>query len=84
MEPIHKFNNGTAATLCKSCRTIITERFTDQLLCANCQEKALTLLSIIRQDAYEALDHTWNKSDQGFKSQIRLINNFINLDNEKF
>lgn len=45
MKPIYKFNNGNGATLCCSCRTIIsTGKPVKQLLCLKCQEKALDLL----------------------------------------
>ena len=45
IKPIHKFNNGNGATLCKSCSVIITTAITQDLLCPECQEKALKLLS---------------------------------------
>ena len=44
MKPTHKLNGGNKATLCKVCRTIIDRDFTEQLLCPNCQEKAIELL----------------------------------------
>jgi len=47
MKPTHKFNSGNKATLCKSCRRIITEGFTNELLCVGCQEKSLKLLKKI-------------------------------------
>jgi hypothetical protein len=36
LEPIHKFNGGRGATLCHSCRVIITEGHTDFLYCEEC------------------------------------------------
>lgn len=36
MEPIHKFNGGRGATLCNTCRVIITEGLTDYLYCEDC------------------------------------------------
>lgn len=36
LEPIHKFNGGRGATLCHSCRVIISEGFTDYLYCEEC------------------------------------------------
>lgn len=36
MEPIHKFNGGRGATLCHTCRVIITEGLTDYLYCEDC------------------------------------------------
>lgn len=60
MKPIHKFNSSNKATLCKSCGKIIIENFTDDLLCANCQEKSIKLLkkidSIINLDGDEFTD----------------------------
>ena len=44
MEPIHKFNNGSGATLCHSCSTVINTGLTEHLLCPKCQESALELL----------------------------------------
>ena len=44
IKPIHKFNNGNGATLCKSCSIIIVANITEDLLCPECQEKALKLL----------------------------------------
>lgn len=44
IKPIHKFNNGNGATLCKSCSVIIATTITQDLLCPECQEKALKLL----------------------------------------
>ena len=45
IKPIHKFNNSNGATLCKSCAVIITTDITQDLLCPECQEKALKLLT---------------------------------------
>jgi len=84
MKPTHKFNSGNKATLCKSCRCIITEGFTDELLCTDCQEKAIELLYTFRQDAELALENIWGRSDDGFESQIGLIDNFLkHLDDEE-
>ena len=38
--PIHKFNGGEGATLCKHCRVIITTGLSDDRLCATCTENA--------------------------------------------
>jgi len=35
-KPIHKFNGGRGATLCNSCRAIITEGLTEDMYCKNC------------------------------------------------
>jgi transcriptional regulator with XRE-family HTH domain len=35
-KPIHKFNNGNGATLCKKCSVIISIGFTDDLCCKEC------------------------------------------------
>lgn len=37
MKPIHKFNNGDGATLCRNCRTIIFRGFIDALYCEKCK-----------------------------------------------
>lgn len=84
MEPTHKFNSGNKATLCKSCRATITEDFTSDLLCVNCQQEAINLLYTMKQDAELALDGSWDRTDDGFESQIELINNFLkNIDDEE-
>jgi hypothetical protein len=36
MKPIHKFNGGVGATLCNTCRKIITTGLTDDLYCVIC------------------------------------------------
>jgi hypothetical protein len=36
-KPIHKFNNGSGATLCHKCRIIITEGLTNNYYCDECQ-----------------------------------------------
>lgn len=36
-KPIHKFNNGSGATLCHKCRVIINEGFTNKFYCDECQ-----------------------------------------------
>jgi len=38
LKPIHKYNNGNSATLCHSCRTIIKEKFINQLFCNKCDD----------------------------------------------
>jgi hypothetical protein len=38
MKPIHKLNGGMGATLCNSCRVIISEGLTEELYCKNCLE----------------------------------------------
>lgn len=80
MEPIHKFNNGNGATLCRVCRVIINHGFNDLLLCPKCQKEALEVLQTIANDAEMALDGSWNKSDEGFEAQLLLLRPFI--DNE--
>lgn len=45
MKPIHKSNNFIGATLCGSCRVIIDLELTNNLLCTECQEKAINLLT---------------------------------------
>lgn len=42
VKPIHKFNNGYGATLCNSCRTIISiGKPTNDLYCEKCLEESL-------------------------------------------
>ena len=36
-KPIHKFNNGSGATLCHICRIIINEGLTNKYYCDECQ-----------------------------------------------
>jgi hypothetical protein len=38
-KPIHKFNNGTGATLCNECSVIISTGMTDDLFCDSCIDK---------------------------------------------
>lgn len=38
MKPIHKFNGGREATLCHTCRTIISLSHSDTLFCKPCLE----------------------------------------------
>ena len=44
MNPIHKLNNGNGGTLCHVCNVIISTKLTSDLLCSNCQERAIKLL----------------------------------------
>jgi len=37
--PVHKFNGGRGATLCRSCRVIITEGLSDRLYCDSCHNE---------------------------------------------
>jgi hypothetical protein len=41
LKPIHKFNNAAGATLCHECRTIISNGFTDDILCPKCTDDNL-------------------------------------------
>ena len=75
MKPTHKFNSGNKATLCKSCRCIITEGFTNELLCVGCQEKSLKLLKKI--NIILTLDSS-NITDS------ELIDNIFELDVNEF
>jgi len=38
LKPIHKFNGGKGATLCYSCRVIITESLTEDAYCNKCRK----------------------------------------------
>jgi hypothetical protein len=40
-KPIHKFNGGVGATLCHECRIIISNGFTDDILCPKCTDDNL-------------------------------------------
>jgi hypothetical protein len=37
MKPIHKFNNGEGATLCRSCYGIINLGWSDEVICSKCK-----------------------------------------------
>ena len=37
MRPIHKFNSGNGATLCKLCYVVISEGFTEDITCNKCK-----------------------------------------------
>ena len=37
MKPIHKFNNGEGATICKSCHGTINLGWSDEVLCSKCK-----------------------------------------------
>jgi hypothetical protein len=37
MKPIHKFNNGRGATICRKCSVIISEGMTKDLYCERCK-----------------------------------------------
>ena len=37
MKPLHKYNNGTGATLCHECRVIIDEDLTGAIYCDDCK-----------------------------------------------
>lgn len=41
LEPIHKFNGGLGATLCHECRRIISNGFTNDILCPKCTDDNL-------------------------------------------
>ena len=41
LKPIHKFNGGAGATLCHECRTIISNGFTNDILCPKCTDDNL-------------------------------------------
>jgi hypothetical protein len=47
MKPIHKFNGGVGATLCNTCRKIITTGLTDDLYCQDCGSKSKYVLQRI-------------------------------------
>lgn len=73
MRAIHKLSGN----ICNLCRTIITETYSEHLICPNCQEKAIKIVKIIRNDAKMALNDKWDRSDEGFKAQIDMIDNFL-------
>lgn len=77
MKPINKLNGGMGATLCHACSVIIDHHgLNDHLLCPKCQERALNIIRSLWTDANMALDEDWDKSDEGFKAQIELIEEF--------
>jgi hypothetical protein len=50
MKPIHKFNNGNLATLCRQCSVIITTGLTDDLYCKECNKYRKELLQEIMKE----------------------------------
>jgi hypothetical protein len=51
LKPIHKFNNGSGATLCHQCSGIISEGLTESLYCNSCNEHRKKILTqIIEED----------------------------------
>lgn len=46
--------------------------------------EAVKILKTLKQDAKLAISGFWDKSDDGFRCQIQLIDNFLSrLDNKK-
>lgn len=66
MKPRHKFNNGRGATLCHMCSVIISEGFTDHLICNNCVAKLMKKVSIL---SIKLID-----KDKKIENLISLIN----------
>ena len=72
MKPKHKYNNGRGATLCNRCNVVITNGFTNQLLCKNC----------VAEYVYE-----WPvKSPRGFNPEElkAIVDEFPDINMEKF
>ena len=59
LKPIYKFNGGRGATLCNTCRKIITESLSEDLYCSNCGG-ASPKYELVRQR--DGLTKTGNKA----------------------
>lgn len=46
-------------------------------------KEAVRILKILKQDAKLAISGFWDKSDDGFRCQIQLIDNFLSSLNNK-
>jgi hypothetical protein len=70
-KPIHKFNGGRGATLCKICRKIITEGLTEDLYCDDCggvkPEYVLTRQDGLVKAGKAATWISWNEDGTGNK-----------------
>ena len=68
-KPIHKFNDGRGATLCNTCRKIITEGLTEDLYCDDCggdkPEYVLTRQDGLIKAGKKASWIEWNKDGSG-------------------
>ena len=68
-KPIHKFNGGRGATLCKICRKIITEGLTEDLYCDDCggvkPEYVLTRQDGLVKAGNKATWISWNEDGTG-------------------
>lgn len=73
MKPIHKFNGGKGATLCHTCRVIISVGLTDDLYCNKCNtmkkefvpyEQALELIELGFDEPCYLSSHFNEESDE--------------------
>lgn len=74
MKPIHKFNGGKGATLCHTCRVIISVGLTDDLYCNKCntmtaKEKALELIGKMGFSTGISMDAETNKFHSMYRNQ---------------
>lgn len=54
MKPFYKLNNGNGATLCNECKVIVSEGFTDDVLCEKCTQKQ-NIVEIMQKDEEDGL-----------------------------
>jgi hypothetical protein len=68
-KPIHKFNDGRGATLCNTCRKIITEGLTEDLYCDDCggdkTKYVLTRQDGLTKTGKKASWIEWNEDGSG-------------------
>ena len=70
MKPIHKFNNGSGATLCNKCSIIISTALTEDILCKKC-----ILIDMTKEDEELSM------YEEAFKHKVKAIPKQEILDN---
>lgn len=87
MKPIHKFNGGLGATLCHTCRVIITTGLTDDLYCEDHGGKPKWKYKLIRESdglvkyANRILWIEWEENGEFYGSHYEIeINRSLILD----
>lgn len=69
LKPIHKFNGGRGATLCNTCKKIISEGLTEELYCEDCggvkRKYTLTRHDGLVKAADKASWISWNEDGRG-------------------
>jgi len=74
MKPIHKFNNGRGATICRKCSVIISEGMTKDLYCERC--KCIEDTLDMKETTKCYCGHT-TTCDCGPEEHVELINSNI-------